>query len=109
MGAYNLWNTGAGTKFWKSDWYSVLKGRRTFDPFAEQNEHIHSAQKKLVTRPYSMETLKDLQPYVDNTIVHFIERMEEKRSGDIDLGKWVQLFAFGKSFPCPGDRFACLV
>lgn len=89
--------TGAGSQFHKSDWYSVLKGRRTFDPFAEQDPHVHAAQKKLVIRPYAMETLKDLEPYVDSTIYHFMERMAEKSVGEIDLGKWFQLFAFGKS------------
>ncbi|KAI4723477.1 cytochrome P450 family protein [Aureobasidium sp. EXF-10727] len=85
---------GAGSQFHKSDWYSVLKGHRTFDPFAEQDPHVHSAQKKLVIRPYAMETLRDLEPYVDSTIYHFITRMREKMSSQIDLGHWFQLFAF---------------
>ncbi|KAG9724878.1 cytochrome P450 family protein, partial [Aureobasidium melanogenum] len=85
---------GAGSQFHKSDWYSVLKGRRTFDPFAEQDPHVHAAQKKLVIRPYAMETLKDLEPYVDSTVYHFITRMRKKMTQQIDLGKWFQLFAF---------------
>ncbi|THW71757.1 cytochrome P450 family protein [Aureobasidium pullulans] len=86
---------GAGSQFHKSAWYSVLKGHRTFDPFAERDPHIHSAQKKLVIRPYAMETLKDLEPYVDSTVYHFITRMKEKMTlGEVDLGKWFQLFAF---------------
>ncbi|KAI5262798.1 cytochrome P450 family protein [Aureobasidium subglaciale] len=85
---------GAGSHFHKSDWYSVLKGHRTFDPFAEQDPHVHAAQKKLVIRPYAMETLKDLEPYVDSTVYHFISRMREKVTQEVDLGKWFQLFAF---------------
>ncbi|KAI5205752.1 cytochrome P450 family protein [Aureobasidium subglaciale] len=85
---------GAGSHFHKSDWYSVLKGHRTFDPFAEQDPHVHAAQKKLVIRPYAMETLKDLEPYVDSTVYHFISRMREKVTTQVDLGKWFQLFAF---------------
>lgn len=48
-----------------------------------------------------METLKDLEPYVDSTVFHFCSRMREKMVGgaEIDLGKWFQLFAFGKSWP----------
>ena len=87
---------GAGTKFNKSDWYSVWQGHRVFDLFGERNEKIHGQQRRLVSRPYAMESLKDLEPYVDNTVQVFLDAMSQRHGQVIDLGKWVQLFAFGK-------------
>lgn len=85
---------GAGTRFNKSDWYSVWQGHRKFDLFAERNERLHGQQRKLISRPYSMESLKDLEPYVDDTLGVFFSRMNEHLGHVIDMGKWVQLFAF---------------
>ncbi|MCJ1451493.1 hypothetical protein MMC28_001830 [Mycoblastus sanguinarius] len=69
---------GARTKFVKSDWYSVLQGPRKFDPFAERDERVHDSQRRLVSRIYSMEYLQDLEQYVDDTIAHFMEKMQER-------------------------------
>ncbi len=89
-------HTGPGTKFRKSDWYSVWQGHRKFDLFPERDERIHGAQRRLVSRPYSMEALRDLELYVDDALKVFFERMEDIRGASIDMGKWVQLFAFGQ-------------
>jgi len=88
---------GAGTKFEKSDWYSVWQGHRTFDLFAERSERIHGQQRKLVSRPYAMESLKDLEPYVDETTQLFLRKMDERLGQVVDMGNWFQLFAFGTS------------
>ena len=88
---------GAGTKFRKSDWYSVWQGHRKFDLFAERDERIHGSQRRLVSRIYSMDSLKELERYVNFAIEHFIAKMEERLGQDIDLGLFVQLFAFGAS------------
>ncbi|KAF2094901.1 cytochrome P450 [Rhizodiscina lignyota] len=85
---------GPGSKFRKSDWYSVWQGHRKFDLFAERNESIHGAQRKLVARAYAMETLKDLEEYVNNATRVFIQRMDEMQDQVVDMGKWVQLYAF---------------
>ena len=86
---------GAGTKFRKSDWYSVWQGHRKFDLFAERDESIHGAQRRLVSRIYSMESLKELETYVDDAVSHFIKKMLERQGQTIDMGLFVQLFAFG--------------
>ncbi|KAG8627750.1 hypothetical protein KVT40_003623 [Elsinoe batatas] len=85
---------GAGTKFYKSKWYSVWQGRRKFDLFGEQDERKHGQQRKLVSRAYAMETLKDLEPYVDHTIQLLNDHLRRRSGEVIDLGRWVQLFAF---------------
>ena len=88
---------GAGTKFRKSDWYSVWQGHRTFDLFAERNERLHGEQRRLVSRAYSMDALKDLEPYVEKALAVFFEKMKEREGEVIDMGNWVQLFAFGET------------
>lgn len=88
-----------GNDFQKSAWYSVWQGRRTFDLFGERDEKIHGAQRRLVAQPYSMTALYDVEDYVDNAIKVFLKRMEDIRGqGSIDLGKWLQLLAFGQYF-----------
>ena len=89
---------GAGSRYRKSDWYSVWQGHRTFDLFAERNERVHGQQRKLVSRPYAMESLKDLEPFVDNTLRGFLAELDQKTGQVIDMGNYVQLFAFGQ---CP--------
>jgi hypothetical protein len=43
-----------------------------------------------------MSSLKDLEDYVDQTVSTFLEKMREHEGQSVDMGKWVQLFAFGK-------------
>lgn len=86
---------GAGTKFRKSDWYSVWQGHRKFDLFAERDEKIHGKQRSLISSAYSMTSLKDLEPYVDDCVRKFLSAMEEMQNQVVDMGKWAQLFAFG--------------
>lgn len=111
---------GAGTKFRKSAWYSVWQGKslglmllsgtctkylrsipghRRFDLFAERNERLHGEQRRLVSRAYSMESLRDLEPFVDNAVKVFLDNMEERLGQVVDMGNWVQLFAFGLPSP----------
>ncbi|KAK4979473.1 hypothetical protein LTR66_004281 [Elasticomyces elasticus] len=85
---------GAGTKFRKSDWYSVWQGHRKFDLFAERNEKLHGTQRRLISRPYAMESLKELEPYVDDAVDRFMGHMQDREGETVDMGKWVQLFAF---------------
>lgn len=79
----------------KSDWYSVWQGHRKFDLFAERNEGIHGSQRRLVSRIYSMDSLKDLEIYVDDAVSHFMAKMREMQGQNVNMGLWVQLFAFG--------------
>ncbi|KAF5517410.1 Cytochrome P450 monooxygenase gsfF [Colletotrichum aenigma] len=85
---------GAGSKFRKSDWYSVWQGRRKFDLFPERDDAIHAAQRRLVSRPYAMSTLKELEPYVDSAIHVLFDKLNEMVGQTVDMGNWVQLYAF---------------
>lgn len=86
---------GAGTKFNKSDWYSVWQGHRKFDLFPERDEKLHGRQRALVSRAYSMGSLKDLEPYVDACVDTFKASMNGRLDQIVDMGNFVQLFAFG--------------
>jgi cytochrome P450 len=86
---------GAGTRFRKSDWYSVWQGHRKFDIFPERDERIHGEQRRLVSRAYSMDALKSLEQYVDSAVNVFLDNMNQRQGQVVDMGNWVQLFAFG--------------
>ena len=87
---------GTGIKLGKSPWYSVWQGHHKFDLFAECDENIHSAQRRLVSRIYSMEALKDLEKYFDDAVAHFMPIMQTRQNQDTNMGLFVQLFAFGE-------------
>lgn len=42
-----------------------------------------------------MESLNDLEKYVDNAIAHFVRIMHEQNK-NVNMGVFVQLFAFGR-------------
>lgn len=42
-----------------------------------------------------MKSIQDLEKYIDNALSYFLNRMEDLRSETIDMGKWIQYFAFG--------------
>lgn len=93
---------GAGSRFRKSDWYSVWQGHRKFDLFGERDERTHGEQRRLVSRAYSMESLKDLEQYVNDAVNVFLDNMSQRQGEVIDMATWVQLFAFGKTFDSNG-------
>ncbi|KAH0528759.1 hypothetical protein TsFJ059_003577 [Trichoderma semiorbis] len=87
------WVNGA---FVKSACYAVLQGSRPFDLTGERNEKIHSAQRRLVARPYSMESVSHLEPQVTHLIGDLLIKFDSfaASSRPIDIGTWFQLFAF---------------
>jgi len=89
---------GAGTKFRKSDWYSVWQGHRKFDLFGERNERIHGEQRRLVSRAYAMESLKDLEQGVNNAVNVFLDNMRQRQGQVVDLGNWVVMQSQAKSW-----------
>ncbi|KAI1420446.1 cytochrome P450 [Xylaria sp. FL1777] len=82
--------------FPKSASYSVVQGSRPFDLTGERNEKIHTAQRKLVARPYSMASSKRLEPQIDELISSLLRKLDilAAEPQPIDLGYWLQLFAF---------------
>ena len=44
-----------------------------------------------------MDGLRNLEKYVDDAMSHFMMKMREMQGQNVNMGLWVQLFAFGKS------------
>ena len=86
---------GAGTKFRKSDWYSVWQGHRKFDLFGGRDEKVHGQHRRLISSIYSLDQLRKLEPYVDSAISLMVDRLcEVTKKETIDMSKWAQMFAF---------------
>ena len=74
----------------------VWQGHRKFDLFAERDEGVHGTQRRLINNIYSMSSLKTFEEGVDKVLECFMQCMSRQGSNaTINLGKWVQLFAFG--------------
>lgn len=43
-----------------------------------------------------MDSLRDLEPYVDKAVEVFLDNMNQREGQVVNMGNWVQLFAFGK-------------
>ncbi|GAA86456.1 cytochrome P450 family protein [Aspergillus luchuensis IFO 4308] len=83
----------AGGKFAKSASYSVPKEIHAFDLFRQRNEKIHGEQRKLVARAYSMDSMVHLEPNVSSLLTSMVQKLDTL-SGVVDLGVFLQLFAF---------------
>ncbi|PVI00852.1 cytochrome P450 [Periconia macrospinosa] len=85
---------GARTRFRKSPWYSVSQGHRKFDLFAERDEKIHGAQRRLVNSIYTVENMKKVEPSVNTVIALLLDKLSELGTEPTDMGMWARLFAF---------------
>ncbi|KAJ5471015.1 Cytochrome P450, partial [Penicillium desertorum] len=92
---------GIRSSFGKSDYYKVLqpmsKGKIIQGLFNTQDDQLHRSMKRPIAGIYSMSNLVSFEPYVDSTISFFLQRLEDaqgKPGGRIDLGTWLQWFAF---------------
>ncbi|KAJ5455519.1 cytochrome P450 family protein, partial [Penicillium daleae] len=81
-------------KFHKPAAYNVVQGTRSFDLVGQRNAKIHSEQRKLVARAYSMDSMVYLEPKVDLVISEMVEQLDKVNGQTIDLGLWLQLYAF---------------
>ncbi len=102
----------AGKRFYKTDFYSVFPPPQNADIFTEIREDVHAMKKKVANVPYSMAAMRQLGPFIDDTIEVLARRIAEfcadggsgsgsgrgyeTRSGRhvVDLGAWLHYFAF---------------
>lgn len=111
----------AGKRFYKTDFYSVFPPPENPDIFTEIREDVHAMKKKVANVPYSMAAMRQLSPFIDDTIELLVSRMsgfcadpnpdagsdssfskEGAFSSDLtktkkpilDLGDWLHYFAF---------------
>ncbi|CBF81681.1 protein CYP5080D1 [Aspergillus nidulans FGSC A4] len=90
---------GHGTKFIKSEWYKAWNV--TPDPdqtnlFSEQVSQRHAENRRKVASMYSMSSLVAYEPYVDNCIAVFKQRLNEisVQGKTVDMAHWLQCYAF---------------
>ncbi|KAH9825681.1 Cytochrome-P450 [Teratosphaeria destructans] len=84
----------AGNKYPKAEFYGAIQGDRSFDLFGQQDERVHSEQRKLVARAYSMDSMVKLEPAVEQTLLKVLKKLDALCGREIDLGAWLQLYAF---------------
>ncbi|KAI0457605.1 cytochrome P450 [Xylaria acuta] len=88
--------TGVNGAYPKSASYSVVRGSRPFGLAGERNEKVHSAQRKPVAMAYSMESTLRLEPQIDELFTLLLNTLDAVTISKqtIDIGYWLQLFAF---------------
>ncbi|KAI1751557.1 cytochrome P450 [Xylaria castorea] len=101
----------AGKRFYKTDFYSVFPPPEHPDIFTEIREEVHAMKKKVANVPYSMAAMRQLSPFIDDTIELLVSRMGDfcadpatnpkegalggnKPQPSLDLGNWLHYFAF---------------
>ncbi|CAJ2506520.1 Uu.00g006500.m01.CDS01 [Anthostomella pinea] len=113
----------AGKRFTKTDFYWVFPPPENPDIFTEIRSEVntpfwlliltvwqHAMKKKVANVPYSMAAMRQLSPFIDDTVEFFMSRLESycpasdtpgfKQAGvdtkpqTVDLGKWLHYFAF---------------
>ncbi|KAI3316965.1 cytochrome P450 [Xylariaceae sp. AK1471] len=104
----------AGKRFYKTDFYSVFPPPENPDIFTEIREEVHAMKKKVANVPYSMAAMRQLSPFIDDTIEFLVSRMtgfctdstassnkegsfgigDKKPQPTLNLGDWLHYFAF---------------
>lgn len=99
----------AGKGFHKTDFYGVFPPPENPDIFTETREDVHAVKKRVANVPYSMAAMRQLSPFIDDTIDLLVSRLEEfciedneansikpagLSKGHVDLGAWLHYFAF---------------
>ncbi|KAH9909692.1 cytochrome P450 [Xylariomycetidae sp. FL2044] len=105
----------AGKRFYKTDFYGVFPPPENPDIFTEIREDVHAMKKKVANVPYSMAAMRQLSPFIDDTIDFLAGKLNEfcadpaspsggaaaataaaavPRGQTVDLGNWLHFFAF---------------
>ncbi|KAH6685047.1 cytochrome P450 [Plectosphaerella plurivora] len=92
---------GLNKGFIKSDFYivqqSIVKGMRLPSLFSSTDNDFHAQFRRCVNSAFSMSTLVQYEPFVDNTTRLFLERTAAEYVGNTegcDLTRWLQFYAF---------------
>ncbi|KAK5035466.1 hypothetical protein LTS07_002904 [Exophiala sideris] len=89
---------GAGTKFVKGSWYSVVgdPSMPIKDIFTDLDPKSHAAHRRQIASLYAVTSLLKMEPNVDECIFELDARFEEiSRTGNvINLQWWLQCYAF---------------
>ncbi|KAJ6442534.1 Pisatin demethylase [Purpureocillium lavendulum] len=87
-----------GTKFYKTGFYSVFdmwyKDTAMPSMFSVRDPAEHQALRRPVAQKFSMSSIKAMEPFADDCTDIFMEAMTDREGQDIDLGVWLQWYAF---------------
>ncbi|UNI22993.1 hypothetical protein JDV02_008835 [Purpureocillium takamizusanense] len=94
-----IWTLYAiGTKFYKTGFYSVFdmwyKDKTMPSMFSVRDPAQHQALRRPVAQKFSMSSIKAMEPFADDCTDIFMQAMEDLQGQDIDLGVWLQWYAF---------------
>ncbi|KAI5456875.1 putative P450 monooxygenase [Mariannaea sp. PMI_226] len=87
-----------GSKFFKSAFYSVFDAIYRDSPmpsmFSVRDPTQHQALRRPVAQKFSMSSIKAMEPFADDCSDIFISSMKELSGQAVDLGEWLQWYAF---------------
>ncbi|KIX08598.1 uncharacterized protein Z518_03254 [Rhinocladiella mackenziei CBS 650.93] len=92
--AIELFKTGKG--FHKTDFYGVFPPPENPDIFTETREAVHGVKKRYATTPYSLASMQQSTPRIEETERLLMSKLDEFADGSkiCDLGDWLHFFAF---------------
>lgn len=70
------------------------EGRLLENVFATRDVQYHKEVRSSVAQKYSLSSLKQMEPFVDACSDIFLDTMRELAGQPVDLGEWVQWYAF---------------
>ncbi|OTB02816.1 hypothetical protein M426DRAFT_322406 [Hypoxylon sp. CI-4A] len=87
---------GHGTQFAKSSWYDAWSSPAQWNLFGERNIQDHAQYRRQYQNAYSMSSLVEYEPYVDECAELFGQRLSELAQGGVpvNMGHWMQCYAF---------------
>ncbi|KAI5459347.1 cytochrome P450 [Mariannaea sp. PMI_226] len=87
---------GLGKQFAKSPWYTPWAAPGQWTVFGDQSVHHHAQTRRLYQAMYSMTSLVNYEPFVDECNDLFTQRLSEMAHAGIpfDMGHWFQCYAF---------------
>lgn len=107
---------GIGKRYRKTDFYRVqqqlAKGKPTQTLFTTVDEDFHAAIKRPVSAAYSMSTLTEFEPFVDETIQSLFGQLDGfvERGEVCDIATWLQYCMHSSLHRCkePPNAARCL-
>ncbi|KAJ5910342.1 hypothetical protein N7504_004985 [Penicillium tannophilum] len=79
---------------------AVNNGKIIYNLFSECKPEVHSAQKRPVSKYFSLNGILTLEPHIDSIIQYFCQRLNEKfvdgsnSSQVCDLGEWINYYTW---------------
>jgi Cytochrome P450 len=88
----------AGKGFDKTDFYGVFPPPENPDIFTEPREKVHAQKKRVASGPYSMKSMLEQTPVIDEIIQLFFDKIDNiyvnHPNKAFNLGDWLHYFAF---------------